>query len=168
MENLIEKYGLKKILIFTVGGITLLVLVLFLIKKIGTGEKKILSCSKSFQITESTNMDVSYDIFKVGDDYKIKIVSDSPLNDELSDEEIEFINKFLIDVFVDEYKTYIDDNIITYKNNDKKGFISYSFDININKDNSLQVYNLLNIDFYNTSVDELKSLYESGGYKCTK
>ena len=64
MEELIEKYGMKKVLLVILGVVVSITILFFVIKKVVNGESKILECSKNLNLDSSSTFTNSLSVFK--------------------------------------------------------------------------------------------------------
>lgn len=170
MDSLIEKYGIKKVL-FIIGGIFLtLFLILFFIKRINNGDKKLFECSKSVALNDSFNVNNIIKFYKNDSGYKLNLKFEYEILDDLSTQSkfnlknnLESnLEDFAKNMFENSYE-YVNTN---YSSNDT--LITYNIDIDITQENQFQVYGDLGYDIYNLSEDELISRIEEEGFKCSK
>ena len=170
MEELIEKYGMKKVLLVILGVVISITILFFVIKKVVNGESKILECSKNLNLDSSSTFTNSLSVFKNKGNYKLVLKYNFKFNNSLSNfEENTLKNKMKsqLDLKFNEKFGLINDSVYSSYKYNNNGF-DYIYTINVNKDNNDIVSGIFGYDIYELSVSELMTKIEEGGYKCVK
>lgn len=169
MDSLIEKYGIKKVLIVIAVTFSILFLILFLIKRSNESDKKLFECSNTFNF-DVLDFNNVIKLYKNDTGLKLKMIYNLDYKKDFSNKSDEYIEESaktildnIIKVSLSNSQEYIKSS---YKVKDKK--IEFYVDIDVNEESQYAVYADFNYDIYNLATDELINKFEEGGYKCSK
>ena len=169
MDSLIEKYGIKKVL-FVIGSIFLLLfLILFIIKRINNGDKKLLECKKNVLLQDVFDVNDTIKYYKNDSGFKLSISYEFDFKNDFSSDAKVSLKNNLENSFSDFTKNMFQESYEYVKTefNFKNSSFFYKVNVDVTKDNQYLIDSDLGYDIYNMSVDEIKNRLVEEGFECS-
>ena len=172
METLIEKYGVKKIGIIVGIFIAVLILLLVILKHTGgTSDKLLLSCDRSSTFENGNTFTSIINIFENSNGYKLNLHYDFTSPNIIDDENMLSFGENYISQSLDNIvnSTFVNSSEFVSKSYDisKNGYY-FDIDVDITEDNNKLISTDLKFDLFNSSLGDIKSYFEEGGYVCSE